>query len=426
MQRFPRSPAEVPHLLQLAELFKQALSFARVLLSHRLHEAQKTVLAITGAATELVAELHSRILEVVCQYFESRALFIAAERHIPDLLEAAEDNGLSLTALAESTGIGSRKLSRMLCCLCWIHIFKEIRPDVFANDRISNALIRNEALRACLPKYLLGNHGASYKVNETPWQKAMWINRARWDWLGERVFLHQIRHPGVPYPGLPDVKHLCPDANGSITRPELDNFGLAMVGGGKVFGAVHAHDFPWADLGAALVVDVGGGVGGFVLQLLPVYPQLRFLVQDRAEVLRQAETEVCPAEAPKAVKDDRVQFMGHDFFQPNPVKSADIYWLRGVLHDWVSVAPRPRIFVCDQVMNTTAGCEEIPPAPAPLTANYGYYMRYPHQRDLAMISIISGIERTRTQFANLVKQAGLKVKRMWNCQSMVGIAEIGL
>ncbi|KAL4963710.1 O-methyltransferase tpcA [Aspergillus stella-maris] len=477
MERFPHNSADARHLLQLAELFKQAAeiivdewskedfsvsngvkslgsqSSARVLPSHRLHEAQRTVLAITGAATELVVEPYSRIQEVACQYFESRALFIAAERLIPDLLEAAGDDGLSVTEIAVSTGLEPRKLSRILRCLCSIHIFKEVEPEVFANNRISAALIKSEGLRAYvqlfnldiytasdqLPKYLLGEHGASYKVNETAWQKAVGTKRARWDWLAERVFLHQVRPPGAPYPGLPDIKHLCPDANGLVTRPELENFGLAMVGGGKVSGAAHAYDFPWADLGNALVVDVGGGVGGFILQLLPVYPQLRFIVQDRAEVLRQAETEIWPAEAPEAVKDGRVQLMEHDFFQPNPVKGADVYWLRGVLHDWAddycvqilstlreSMAPRSRILVCDQVMNTTAGCDEIPPAPAPLPANYGYYMRYPHHRDLAMMSIINGIERTPSQFAHLVKQAGLKVKKIWNCRSMVGIVEIGL
>ncbi|KAL4789761.1 S-adenosyl-L-methionine-dependent methyltransferase [Aspergillus venezuelensis] len=477
MERFPRSAADARHLLQLAELFKQAAevivdewskedfsasngaessdskSSAGVLPSHRLHEAQRTVIAITGAANELVAEPYSRIQEVACQYFESRALFIAAERCIPDLLEAAGDDGLSVTEIVESTGIETRKLSRILRCLCSIHIFKEVGPEVFANNRISDALIKNKGLRAYvqlfnldiytasdqLPKYLLGEHGTSYKVNQTAWQNAVGTNRARWDWLAERVFLHQVRPPGAPYPGLPDIKHLCPDANGLVTRPELDNFGLAMAGGGKVSGAAHAYDFPWADLGDALVVDVGGGVGGFVLQLLPVYPQLRFIVQDRAEVLRQAETEIWPIEVPEAVKDGRVQFMEHDFFQPNPVRGADVYWLRGVLHDWAddycvqilsalreSMALRSRILVCDQIMNTTAGCDEIPPAPAPLPANYGYYMRYPHHRDLAMMSIINGIERTPGQIAEIVKQAGLQIKKIWNCRSMVGIVEVGL
>jgi hypothetical protein len=108
-------------------------------------------------------------------------------------------------------------------------------------------------------------------------------------------------------------------------------------------------------------------------------------------------------------------------------------------HDWsdsycvqilsalrVSMSSSSRILVCDQVMNTTSGCEEIPAAPSPLPANYGYYMRYPHHRDLAMMSVINGIERTPAQFSDLVKQAGLKIKRIWNCRSMVGIIEIGL
>ena len=30
----------------------------------------------------------------------------------------------------------------------------------------------------------------------------------------------------------------------------------------------------------------------------------------------------------------RVSFQGHDFFQEQPVKGADVYFLRRVLHDW--------------------------------------------------------------------------------------------
>ncbi|KAL6231241.1 hypothetical protein BDW75DRAFT_220708, partial [Aspergillus navahoensis] len=480
MERFPRASADAQQLLQLAELFKQSAEIiadewskekftestlkpngttsnlgsqdtARILPSPRLHEATRTILAITGAATELVAEPYSRIQEVACQYFESRALFIAAERRIPDLLAGAGEDGLSVGEIAEATGIEERKLSRILRCLCSIHIFRQIGNDRFANNRISAALRRNEPLRAYvqlfnldiytasdqLPKYLLSPQGASYKVHETAWQKAVGTTKARWDWLAERVPLDEVR-PEAPYPGLPDIRHLQPGPDGKYTRPELDNFGLAMVGGGKVSGAAHAYDFPWASLGEALVVDVGGGVGGFVLQLLPAYPQLRYIVQDRAEVLQQAQEEIWPVEGSEAVADGRVQFMEHDFFQPNPVKGADVYWLRGILHDWsdsycvqilsalrASMAPTSRILVCDQVMNTTAGCEEIPPAPSPLPANYGYYMRYPHHRDLAMMSIINGIERTPAQFAELVKRAGLKVNKIWNCRSMVGIVEIG-
>jgi hypothetical protein len=39
-------------------------------------------------------------------------------------------------------------LGRLMRCLCSIHIFDEVRPNVFANNSISAALVNNEPLRA--------------------------------------------------------------------------------------------------------------------------------------------------------------------------------------------------------------------------------------------------------------------------------------
>ena len=93
-----------------------------------------------------------------------------------------------------------------------------------------------------LPKYLLGPNGASYDAAETPWQEAMGTRKPKWDWLAERVDPSQISNDGVGYPGVPDVSswaHLKQDANGKVSRPELENFGPAMIGAGKVSGAAH-------------------------------------------------------------------------------------------------------------------------------------------------------------------------------------------
>lgn len=91
-----------------------------------------------------------------------------------------------------------------------------------------------------------------------------------------------------------------------------------------------------------------------------------------------------------------------------------------------SMSPNSRILVCDQVMNTTIGCEELSKAPSPLPANYGYYTRYSHQRDLAMMSIINGIERTPAQFRDIIERAGLKMTKIWECRSQVSLVEISL
>ena len=205
-------------------------------------------------------------------------------------------------------------------------------------------------------------------------------------------------------------------------------------------------------------------LGGFTLQLSRLYPKLRFIVQDRGAPLKQAKSTVWPKENPTALAEGRVEFMEHDFFQLNPVTGAEVYWLRYILyvlllpcdmedplkdsiantvtnnsHDWSddycikilsalrpAMTPSSRILICDQVMNTTGGCDELEPAPSPLLANYGVYCRYSHQRDIAMMGIINGIERTPAQFKEIIEAAGLQMERIWECRSQVSIVEVRL
>ena len=86
--------------------------------------------------------------------------------------------------------------------------------------------------------------------------------------------------------------------------------------------------FDWSALKNATVVDVGGSHGVVSIELARKFPLLRFIVQDRNEVV---------AESAAAVPEDvagRVTFMGHDFFTEQPVKDADVYFFRWIFHNW--------------------------------------------------------------------------------------------
>lgn len=76
---------------------------------------------------------------------------------------------------------------------------------------------------------------------ETAFQEAVGTIKPRWDWLAERAPPKKITNADIGYPGVPDPKNwiLRPDSKGLVGRPELENFGLAMVGGGMVSGAAH-------------------------------------------------------------------------------------------------------------------------------------------------------------------------------------------
>lgn len=81
-------------------------------------------------------------------------------------------------------------------------------------------------------------------------------------------------------------------------------------------------------------MDVGSGIGGFSLQLSRLFPKLKIVLQDVAPTIKQAETLVWPKQNPEAIASGKVQFTPHDFFTCNPVKEAEVYYLRCVLQDW--------------------------------------------------------------------------------------------
>lgn len=128
MKRLPRTAAEADKLLALSELLREAAIVVKdewakedfsgpatgdtacLLPSRRLWEAQKTIESISGALVELVTEPSQRIQQLLSLFFESRALFIVAERRVPDILAAAGDEGMHITLLATQTGIEARKL----------------------------------------------------------------------------------------------------------------------------------------------------------------------------------------------------------------------------------------------------------------------------------------------------------------------------
>ena len=119
------------------------------------------------------------------------------------------------------------------------------------------------------------------------------------------------------------------------------------------------HDiksYSWASIGSGTVVDVGGSEGHISTALAESYPSLKFIVQDRPEVVSGAESKVPPG------LQDRVTFMAHSFLEEQPVK-ADCYLFRRIFHNWPdsycvqilrnlvpALQPGARIVINDNVM----------------------------------------------------------------------------
>lgn len=147
------------------------------------------------------------------------------------------------------------------------------------------------------------------------------------------------------------------------------------------------------------VVDVGGGRGTLLIELLSRRPALQAVLLERPSVLEAARRRF---EALGLAQ--RCTFVGGDFFRAVP-PGADAYVLKHVLHNWddaraedllrrcaAAMAPRGRIFVVESILlpgNLRDGARLI---------------------DLEMLVLTGGgRERTKPEFRRLFANAGLRL-----------------
>jgi 6-hydroxytryprostatin B O-methyltransferase len=102
---------------------------------------------------------------------------------------------------------------------------------------------------------------------------------------------------------------------------------LASSEGHSIKNVVNA--FNWKGLGNGLVVDIGGSFGHVCYELAEAAPELNFVVQDLEKVVAQAQKERANDEHA-----NHIEFQAHSFFTPQPVKHADVYFLRFICHDY--------------------------------------------------------------------------------------------
>jgi O-methyltransferase domain len=150
-----------------------------------------------------------------------------------------------------------------------------------------------------------------------------------------------------------------------------------------------------------LAVDIGGGRGGAMLELRKMCPELKgsIILQDRPYIL----DEIADKDLLGVTK------MPHDFFQPQPVHGAQMYYIRRVMHDWQDVdaarilrgivpamAKDSRIIVSDMAL------------PEPVTARDATAVWL----DIMMLAI-GGKERTKRDWEILGEMAGLRLVKVW-------------
>ncbi|MGE5830896.1 MAG: methyltransferase [Micromonosporaceae bacterium] len=309
---------------------------------------------------------HRKLLGVLSGSWLAQACYAVVKVGVPDLLA---EGPRTVDDLAAASGADAGALYRLLRALAASGIFRQPAGRTFAHNPVSE-LLRTDAA------------GSAYLIALMH---------------GEEVFrsfaeiMHTVRTGGPAFEqvyGTTFYRYL--DANPEAAR----TFNQAM-GDQGVLPSLSTCDFTGVDT----LVDVGGGDGALLVDVLTTHPRMRAVLFERPDALQRARARLAGADLA-----DRVEFVEGDFFDSVPA-GGDAYVLARVLHNWtdehavellrrVHTAMRPgaRLFVLENLLPEVGE----PAAGAGLG-------------DLLMLVTLEGRDRTDGEYRELLVKAGFSV-----------------
>jgi hypothetical protein len=302
-----------------------------------------------------VSELspEDRLWDLMRGALATRALGLVADLGIADILAAGPRH---VDELAHEVGAEPDVLHRVLRALASDGVFAEGEPHVFLNTE------RSEMLRAGGGwkdfAHLFGSvwHRAAGALDERARKPAFerTFGTGFWPWLAQH-----------------------PDERAAFDR-------AMEQGKERRVGRLAAID--WR--GDETVVDVGGGNGSLLVELVRRHPGLRGIVFDLPETVRD-----------EAVFGDRIEFVEGSFFETVP--PGDVYVLSTILHDWPD-AKAAAILRTIRATSPPDGRLLLLEAVVP-TGNDPHGAKW---LDLLMLALFEGRERDAAQWRELLGRGG--------------------
>ncbi|MFD0355346.1 methyltransferase [Streptomyces sp. NPDC127110] len=308
------------------------------------------------------------LLELMTGAWATQAVAVAAELGIADLLPAGESAHMAPTVaeLAARVGAQPDALGRLLRYLAALGLL-EARQDSYALTR-TGALLREGAPRSMRPLALM--YGGPFYRSFAELE-------------------HSVRTGGDGFAHLHGQGHFDHFAG----HPRLaDLFDRAMAASAEMFDPIAGL----VDLSeAAVVVDVAGGNGELLAQVLTRHPHLHGVLFERALAVDAARERLGRVGCA-----DRCTFVVGDFTASVP-RGGDVYLLSRVLHDWDDEQCATILKRCASAMEPGAELliverllpEDGRPSLAPAW-------------DVHMLCNVGGRERTAEHYGRLLTAAG--------------------
>ncbi|KAK0441263.1 O-methyltransferase-domain-containing protein [Desarmillaria tabescens] len=389
--------------------------------SMELMEAIQTIEGACAQLCALVARPNHTMLNRVFGMFEPACIRVAIEFKIADHLFARPE-GLHVSELGALSGVEPQKLGRILSLLASKHCFRKIERDVFANNRLSMALVSVGGIAAY----------ANIITDEVNKSASMLTENLRDpDWGHSYSPAHAPFNSWSKYSGSIYSWYEGIGTDDGVVRGMRFGQGMKEWNATTETSAI-INEYPWVTLrDGATMCDVGGGIGSISMQLAEAYPHLRIVLQDLPAPIQNAKNDIWPKLCPAAIETGRVDFKAMDFLVESPVGGCEVYYLKHVIHNWPdkeckmiltgvknAMGRSSRLLIHEYLIQPVNRENTLSPglkeAPDPLLPNYGAGRIREYNLDLAVMCLFNGQERQLDQIVELCRASGLNFVRVWD------------
>ena len=259
--------------------------------------------------------------------------------------------------------------------------------------------------------------GPDGRFSQTPMSAVLSTNR-----LAELARLGDFQHAGLAHARLGASGILCTHgqtvARGYLRQTDFEFFAEEPVAG--VFNQAmtdlsrldsRAVAEAYAFEGMRTIVDVGGGHGLLLATILQRHPHLTGTLYEMPVVVEGAK------QGPLGPVMDRCKLVVGDMFASVPA-GADVYIMKHIIHDWPDETAIGLLKNCRQGVNAGGKLLVVDAVIDP-----GNGFNFAKFLDLEMLIFPGGLERTETQFREILSAAGWKLERVIATASGVSIVE---
>ncbi|RAH46160.1 putative O-methyltransferase [Aspergillus brunneoviolaceus CBS 621.78] len=356
-------------------------------------DASKARLAVIDASKRLVRLVtgpYDLFYDMMSEVFQVGAIRALMNFGIPQLIPLHEP--LAAIVLELLSGLGRDPLRRLIRYTASYGFLQEVEPEMFGHTPLSALCVHDSvATRSCM-----WNLNVTFPVASKIYE-GLKVDPSASDntrcaasvaYASPEKQITNIWDYHRSYPKLELGFH---DYINATTRSAY-------------YSALHAvRGFDWSSV--QTVVDIGGSSGHVSMALTEAHPHLHCIFEDLPDVISESRQTLPPAYA------DKIEYLTHSFFEPQPVASADYFLLRFVLHNWsdedvcriianLSPALRPGMWV----LIADIAVPEI-------GSSSGQVEAIVRCMDCRMLALFGGRERTKNDIVALVQ--GVDTRLAW-------------